>query len=108
MLIDMAENVNRMVDTTVAKADNMKVLTADRLEELARKLREADISLKGDDVKAMLSEAEARIEDLKADISKRVEPVEDFIVDHPLTSVLIAAGLGFLIGSFASRMSARD
>jgi ElaB/YqjD/DUF883 family membrane-anchored ribosome-binding protein len=108
MLIVMAENVNQMVDTTVAKADHMKVQTADSLEELARKLREADISLKGDEVKAMLNDAEARIQELKADVEKKVEPVETFIVDHPFTSVLIAAGVGFLIGSLASRMHGRD
>jgi ElaB/YqjD/DUF883 family membrane-anchored ribosome-binding protein len=97
-----------MVDTTVAKADNMKVQTADSLEELARKLREADLSLKGDEVKAMLNDAEARINELKEDIGRRVEPVETFIVDHPFTSIMIAAGLGFLVGSLASRMHARD
>jgi ElaB/YqjD/DUF883 family membrane-anchored ribosome-binding protein len=108
MLIVMAENVNRMVDTTVAKADNMKVQTADALEEAARKLREADLSIKGDEVKAMLSDAEARINDLKADIGKKVEPVENFIVDHPFASIMIAVGVGFMVGSLASRMHARD
>jgi ElaB/YqjD/DUF883 family membrane-anchored ribosome-binding protein len=108
MLIAMAENVNRMVDTTVAKADNMKVQTADTLEELARKLREADLSIKGDEVKAMLTEAEARINELKTDIGRKVEPVENFIVDHPFTSIMIAAGVGFMVGSLASRMHARD
>jgi ElaB/YqjD/DUF883 family membrane-anchored ribosome-binding protein len=104
----MAENVNRIVDTSVAKADHVKVHTADSLEELARKLREADISVKGDEIKAMLDDAEARINDLKADIGKKVEPVENFIVEHPLTSVMIAAGVGFMVGSIASRMYTRD
>jgi ElaB/YqjD/DUF883 family membrane-anchored ribosome-binding protein len=108
MLIDMAENVNRMVDNTVARADNVKVHTADSLEELARKLREADLSIKGDDVKAMIAEAEARIEDLKADIGKKVEPVEDFVVEHPFASIAIAAGVGFMAGSLISRLNARD
>jgi ElaB/YqjD/DUF883 family membrane-anchored ribosome-binding protein len=108
MLIVMAENVNRMVDNTVAKADHVKVQTADSLEELARKLREADLSIKGDDVKAMLNEAEARICELKANVEKKVEPVENFIVDHPFTSILIAAGVGFMVGSLASRMNIRD
>jgi ElaB/YqjD/DUF883 family membrane-anchored ribosome-binding protein len=108
MLIVMAENVNRMVDTTVAKADHVKVQTADSLEELARKLREADLSLKGDEVKAMLNDAEARICELKEDIGRKIEPVETFIVEHPLASIMIAAGLGFVVGSFASRMHARD
>ncbi len=104
----MAENVNRMVDTTVAKADNVKVHTADSLEELARKLREADLSIKGDDVKAMIAEAEARIDDLKTDIGRRVEPVEDFIVEHPFASLAIALGVGFMAGALISRVNARD
>jgi ElaB/YqjD/DUF883 family membrane-anchored ribosome-binding protein len=108
MLIVMAENVNRMVDTGVAKADHMKVQTADVLEEAARKLRDADLSLKGDEVKAMLNEAEARIDMLKADIGKKVEPVENFIVEHPFASVMIAIGVGFMVGSLASRMHAHD
>ncbi len=107
-MIDMAENVNRMVDTTVAKADNMKVHTADSLEELARKLREADLSVKGEDVKAVIAEAEARIDDLKADIGRRVEPVEDFIVEHPFASLAIALGVGFMAGALISRVNARD
>ena len=97
-----------MVDTTVAKADHMKVQTADALEEAARKLREADLSLKGDEVKAILSDVEARVDQLKADVEKKVEPVENFIVDHPFASVLIAAGVGFMIGSLLSRMNSRD
>jgi ElaB/YqjD/DUF883 family membrane-anchored ribosome-binding protein len=97
-----------MVDTTVAKADHVKVQTADALEEAARKLREADISLKGDEVKAMLSDVEAHIDQLKADVEKKVEPVENFIVDHPFASILIAAGVGFMVGSLISRMNSRD
>jgi ElaB/YqjD/DUF883 family membrane-anchored ribosome-binding protein len=97
-----------MVDTSVAKADHMKVQTADALEEAARKLRDADLSLKGDEVKAILSDVEARVDQLKADVEKKVEPVENFIVDHPFASVLIAAGVGFMIGSLISRMNSRD
>lgn len=108
MLIAMVENVNRMVDTTVAKADNMKVQTADALEELVRKLRDADLSVKGDEVKAMLNDAEARLNALSAEIGRKVEPAEEFIVEHPFTSVLIAAGVGFMIGSMLSMMRPRD
>ena len=104
----MAENVNRMVDTTVAKADSMKVQTADALEEAARKLREADLSVKGDEIKAALIDAEARISALSDEIGHKVEPVETFIVEHPLTSVLIAAGVGFMMGSMMSMMRPRD
>jgi ElaB/YqjD/DUF883 family membrane-anchored ribosome-binding protein len=102
----MAENVERIVNTTVARADSLKVSTADALEEAARKLREADLSGRGEDVKAAISDAEARIDQLKADIGKKVEPMETFIVDHPLASVLIAVGVGFIVGSLITR--ARD
>lgn len=97
-----------MVDTTVAKADSFKVQTADALEETARKLREADLSIKGDEVKAMLTDAEARISMLRADVEKKVEPVETFIVDHPFASVMIAVGLGFMVGSLVASMRSRD
>lgn len=107
-LIIMAEKVERMVDTTVAKADSFKVQTADVLEETARKLRDADLSMKGDEVKAMLNDAEARISLLKADVEKKVEPVETFIVDHPFTSVVIALGVGFVVGSLINSMRPRD
>ena len=104
----MAEKVEHMVDSTVAKADSMKAQTADVLEETARRLREADLSLKGEDIKAILSDAEARINQLKEGVSRKVEPVETFIVDHPLASVAIALGMGYLVGSFMSNMRARD
>lgn len=97
-----------MVDNGVAKADNMKAQTADTLEELSRKLREADISLKGDEIKSMLNDVEARIDQLKADVDEKVEPVENFIVEHPFASLLIAAGVGFMAGSLISRMNGRD
>ena len=35
---------------------------------------------------------------IEADYHKRVEPVEHIIIDHPIPSVLIAAGIGALIG----------
>ncbi|MGA9140565.1 MAG: hypothetical protein WBZ29_10090 [Methanocella sp.] len=104
----MAEKVEKMVDTTVAKADSFKVQTADVLEETARKLREADLSVKGEDVKAMLNDAEARIGMLKADVEKKVEPVETFIVEHPFASVMIAMGAGFVIGSLIASLRPRD
>jgi len=104
----MAENVNRMVDTTVGKADSMKVQTADALAELARKLREADLSGKGDDIKAALTDAEARLNAMSKEIGEKVEPAETFIIEHPFTSVLIAAGVGFMIGSMMSMMRPRD
>lgn len=120
MLIDMAEDVEqtigttmstphakaqaavkaeRFVDTTVAKADSMKAHTADALVEAARKLREADLGTRGDEVKAIIDDIEARTAQLKAEVDRKVEPVETFIVEHPLASVMIAMGIGFMVGS---------
>jgi ElaB/YqjD/DUF883 family membrane-anchored ribosome-binding protein len=35
---------------------------------------------------------------MEADYHKKAEPVEHIITDHPIPSVLIAAGIGALIG----------
>ena len=61
------------------------------------------MTARGEDVKAILNDAEARIDSLKAQVSHSVEPVEEFITDHPLMSVAIAAGAGLLIGSLMTR-----
>ncbi len=36
----------------------------------------------------------------EAGYHKAVEPVEAVIIDHPIPSVLVAAGLGVLLGMF--------
>lgn len=95
----MAEQVDRLVDTTVAKAVNVKVQTADAIEEAARKLRQANLEGRGEDVKALVNDIESRAAQLKAEVDRQVEPVETFIVEHPLASVMIAVGVGFMIGS---------
>jgi ElaB/YqjD/DUF883 family membrane-anchored ribosome-binding protein len=103
------ETTDRMVKTGVADADHMKIQTAEALEEAARKLRSADLSAKGEDVKHILHDVEdsvnkfqaeigVRYQKIEADYHKRVEPVEHVITDHPIPSVLIAAGIGVLIG----------
>jgi ElaB/YqjD/DUF883 family membrane-anchored ribosome-binding protein len=103
------ESADRMVNTGVAGADQMKIQTAEALEDAARKLRSADLSSKGEDVKYILHDVEDRVNQLKAemgakyqkieaDYHKTVEPVEHVIIDHPIPSVLIAAGIGALIG----------
>jgi len=104
----MYTKIESMVDTTVAKTDSVKVKTADVLEASARRLREADLSGKGGDVNAILNDVEARIGKLRAEVGKKVEPVENFIVDHPFASILIAAGAGIVVGSLVSRMRSRD
>lgn len=107
-MIDMTEKVDRIVDTTVAKADNVKVQTADALEEAARKLREADMSVSGENVKAILNDIDARTNRLKSEIGRKVEPIEVFITDHPFASIMLAVGMGFMIGSLASKITVRD
>jgi ElaB/YqjD/DUF883 family membrane-anchored ribosome-binding protein len=98
-----------MVNAGVAGVDHMKVQTAEALEEAARKLRSADVSVQGEDVKHILHDIEYRVNRFKADIGARydqleedyhesVEPVENIIIDHPIPSVLVAAGVGILIG----------
>lgn len=91
------------MDTTFAGAERVKVQTADALEEAARKLREASITAKGEDIKAILNDSEARINELKSQIGEKVEPVEEFITEHPLMSVAIAVGAGLMIGSLLAR-----
>jgi len=103
------EAAERMVNAGVAGADHLKLQTAEALEEAARKLRKADISARGEDVKDILQDVEDRLNQFKADVgtgyhrveadyNQRVEPVEHIIIDHPIPSVLIAAGVGVLIG----------
>ena len=103
------ETAGRMVDAGVSGVDHMKIQTAEALEDAARKLRRADVSARGEDVKQILQDVEDRVNQFKADVGagyqkieadyhKRVEPVENIIVEHPIPSVLIAAGIGALIG----------
>jgi len=103
------ETVNRIVHEKVTDAEILKVQTADALEEAARKLRITDVSAKGEHVKQILQDVEDRINQFKADVGvryhtmeadyhKRAEPVEHIIIDHPIPSVLIAVGIGALIG----------
>jgi ElaB/YqjD/DUF883 family membrane-anchored ribosome-binding protein len=100
---------DRMVNAGVAGVDNLKIQTAEALEDAARKLRKADVSARGEDVKQILQDVEDRVNQFKVDVGvgykkieadyhKRVEPVEHIIVDHPIPSVLVAAGIGALIG----------
>jgi ElaB/YqjD/DUF883 family membrane-anchored ribosome-binding protein len=95
----MAEQVDKLVDTTVAKAVNVKVHAADAIEEAARKLRQANLEGRGDDVKALVNDIESRAAQLRDEVDRKVEPVETFIVEHPLASVMIAIGIGFMVGS---------
>jgi ElaB/YqjD/DUF883 family membrane-anchored ribosome-binding protein len=98
------------------KTEDLKIQTSEAIEEAARKLRSADVSTKSEDIKRILQDIETRVNQFKADVGvgyekmeaeyrKRMEPVETVISDHPIPSVLIAAGVGFLLGAllFKSR-----
>ncbi len=109
-----SETAERVINAGVASADQLKIQTVEALEEAARKLRSADVSAKGEDIKHILQDVENRINQFKADMSvkyqnietdyhKRAEPVENVIIEHPIPSVLIAAGIGVLIGCFISK-----
>lgn len=99
----MEQHMERVVDTTFGSAEKVKVQAADAMEETAKKLREMSITARGEDVKAILNDTGAKIHELSMQISKKVEPVEDFITEHPFMSVAIAAGAGLMIGSLLSR-----
>jgi ElaB/YqjD/DUF883 family membrane-anchored ribosome-binding protein len=105
----MNETANQLVDEGVAGADRLKIQTAEAMEEAARKLRSVDVSAKGEDVKHILRDVEYQVDQFKAEIGtkyqkieacyhKKVEPVEDIIIDHPIPSVLVAVGIGAFIG----------
>jgi ElaB/YqjD/DUF883 family membrane-anchored ribosome-binding protein len=107
----MNEKADHMVDAGVADVEQLKIQTAEALEDAARKLRMADVEARGEDVKRILQNVEDRVNQFKADVGtnyhkveagyhKSVEPVENLIIDHPIPSVLIAAGIGVIIGMF--------
>jgi ElaB/YqjD/DUF883 family membrane-anchored ribosome-binding protein len=108
------DTIDRMANKGFAGADNLKLQTAEALEEAARKLRNADISVNNDDVKNILhgvqdkmdhfkDEIGAKYHEVEAEYQKKVEPVEHMICDHPIPAVVVAMGFGFLLGMLISR-----
>jgi ElaB/YqjD/DUF883 family membrane-anchored ribosome-binding protein len=104
----------KIKDLTNLKTDHLKTQTADALEDAAKKLRNVDLSEKTDDIRKILQDVESRMnrlredagvefEKIEAEYHKKVEPVENMITDHPIPAVLIAAGIGLLIGALISR-----
>ena len=84
--------------------------TAEALEEAARKLRSADIEEANHIVSNVESnmnrfkkEFGARYRHMETEYHKTMEPVENMISDHPIPAVLIAVGLGFLLGMFIAK-----
>lgn len=97
--------VDNIVDTTVETAENIKGSTADVLQEAAKKLREANLAGRGEDVKAVVSDLEDKAMRLRSDVEKKIEPMEDFISTHPFMSVMIAVGVGYIVGTMITRRS---
>jgi ElaB/YqjD/DUF883 family membrane-anchored ribosome-binding protein len=105
---------DRMVNAGVAGADHMKIQTAEALEDAARRLRDTDVASRGEEVKEILHDVEYRVKRFKkecgaeydrieAGYHKRVEPVENVIIDHPIPAVLVATGIGVLFGMLLFR-----
>jgi ElaB/YqjD/DUF883 family membrane-anchored ribosome-binding protein len=111
----MAEDaIDKMTNKGISEADRIKNQTIDALEEAARKLRNADVSMNGEDVKNILhgvqdkmdhfkEEMGAKYHEVEAEYQKKVEPVEHMICDHPIPAVVVAVGFGFLLGMLISR-----
>lgn len=109
------ESANRMIDAGVAGAEQVKLQAAEALEEAARRLRSADVASRGEDVRHILEDVEGRIDQFRATVGaeyekigeeyhRRVEPVETIISEHPIPAVLIAMGVGTLLGMLISRV----
>lgn len=111
----MAEDViDKMTNKGISEADHIKNQTIEALEEAARKLRNADMSMNGEDVKNILhgvqnkmdhfkEEMGAKYHEVEVEYQKKVEPVEHIIRDHPVPAVVVAVGFGFLLGMLLSR-----
>lgn len=108
------DTAERMADKGFAGADHLRNQTIEALEEAARKLRAADLSGGSEDIKNILHDAQdrmdqfreemgARYQEMEEEYHRRVEPVEHVICEHPIPSVLVALGLGFLFGMLMGR-----
>jgi ElaB/YqjD/DUF883 family membrane-anchored ribosome-binding protein len=108
------ETGERMPNKGISGAENLKLQTAEALEEAARKLRSADMSVNDEEVQNILHGVHDKVEHLKEEIGtryqemeieyhKRAEPVENIICEHPIPSVLVALGVGVLFGMLISK-----
>jgi ElaB/YqjD/DUF883 family membrane-anchored ribosome-binding protein len=108
------ETLEKMATKGMAGADNLKIQTAEALEEAARKLRNTEIPVKEEDVRSILHGVQAQVDhykeeigakfhDVEAGYQKSVEPVENVIREHPVPAVLVALGVGFLFGMLMSK-----
>jgi len=111
----MTENMaEQMPGKNSSGANQLKLQTADALEEAARRLRSADVSMNDEEVRNILhgihdkvehvkEEFGTRYHELEIDYHQRVEPVENIICDHPIPAVLVALGVGVLCGMLISK-----
>jgi len=108
------DKVERMADKGISGAEHLKLQTAEALEEAARRLRNADMSVNDDDVQNILHGVQDRVDHFKEELGeryqemeieyhKRAEPVENIIIEHPIPSVLVALGVGVLFGMLISK-----
>lgn len=103
------ETADQIINTGVADVDHLKIQTAEALEEAARNLRRTNVAAKGEDLKHILHDIETQVDQFKAnlgeeylkiesDYHKNAKSVEHVIIDHPVPAILVAAGVGLLIG----------
>jgi ElaB/YqjD/DUF883 family membrane-anchored ribosome-binding protein len=100
----LEQHIEQLVDSSFAGAEKAKVQAADAFEDASIRLRGIKITNTGDEVKAILNDLDTKTGELKSQVEKKIEPVGDFIHEHPFVTVAVAVGAGFLIGSLlASR-----
>ena len=113
-IIMTEDMIEQMPGKNVSGANQLKLQTADALEEAARRLRNADMSMNDDEVQNILhgihdkvehvkEELGTRYQEMEVEYHKRVEPVENVICDHPIPAVLVALGVGVLFGMLISK-----
>jgi ElaB/YqjD/DUF883 family membrane-anchored ribosome-binding protein len=106
--------INRMVNKGVYGAEDMKLQTAGKLEEAARKLWSADITTHGEDIKKIMNDIESQVyqfkkeagvkyDEMEAGFHESMEPIETMITDHPIPAILVAIGVGVLAGMLIRR-----
>jgi ElaB/YqjD/DUF883 family membrane-anchored ribosome-binding protein len=102
----LEQNVEQLVDTGFAGAEKAKVQVADAFDNASSRLREVNMTGKGNEVKAFLNELDVKSGELKSQVEKKIEPIGDFVHDHPYVTIAVAVGAGLLIGSLLT--SRRD
>lgn len=108
------ETTETITEKSNAGAEHLKLQTADALEEAARRLRSADISVDDENIQNILhgvqdrvdhfkDELDTRYHEMEIEYHKRAEPIENVICEHPIPAVLVAMGVGVLFGMLISK-----